>query len=123
MNKGLLSVDEALDKLLAGASPVRESETVPTLQASGRVLAQSQRSTMNVPPMDNSAMDGYAVRTADLPRPETRLRSRAENRRGLRRASRLPPERRRAFSPAHRFRPGQMPSRCRSTVFRKATRS
>jgi molybdopterin molybdotransferase len=74
MNKGLLSVDEALDKLLAGASPVRESETVPTLQATGRVLAQSQRSTMNVPPMDNSAMDGYAVRTADLPRPETRLR-------------------------------------------------
>jgi molybdopterin molybdotransferase len=74
MNKGLLSVDEALDKLLAGASPVRESETVPALQATGRVLAQSQRSTMNVPPMDNSAMDGYAVRTADLPRPETRLR-------------------------------------------------
>jgi molybdopterin molybdotransferase len=74
MNKGLLSVDEALDRLLAGASPVRESETVPTLQASGRVLAQSQRSTMNVPPMDNSAMDGYAVRTADVPRPGTRLK-------------------------------------------------
>ena len=74
MNKGLLSVDEALEKLLSGASPVAESETVPTLQAAGRVLAQSQRSTMNVPPMDNSAMDGYAVRTGDVPRPGTRLR-------------------------------------------------
>jgi molybdopterin molybdotransferase len=74
MNKGLLSVDEALDRLLAGASPVRDSETVPTLQATGRVLAQSQRSTMNVPPMDNSAMDGYAVRAGDVPRPGARLR-------------------------------------------------
>jgi molybdopterin molybdotransferase len=74
MNKGSLSVDEALDRLLAGASPVHELETVPTLQASGRVLAQSQRSAMNVPPMDNSAMDGYAVRTADVPRPGARLR-------------------------------------------------
>jgi molybdopterin molybdotransferase len=74
MNKGLLSVDEALEKLLAGARPVAETETVPTLASAGRVLAAVQRSTMNVPPMDNSAMDGYAVRTADLPRPGTRLK-------------------------------------------------
>ena len=74
MNKGLLSVDEALERLLAGAHPVAEVEEVPTLQASGRVLAQAQRSSMNVPPMDNSAMDGYAVRTADVPRPDTRLK-------------------------------------------------
>jgi len=74
MNKGLLSVDEALERLLAGAHPVAEVEDVPTLQASGRVLAQAQRSSMNVPPMDNSAMDGYAVRTADVPRPDTRLK-------------------------------------------------
>src|SRR5260370_9935794 len=46
----------------------------PTLSATGRVLATAQRSTMNVPPMDNSAMDGYAVRTADLQRPDTRLK-------------------------------------------------
>ena len=74
MNKGLLSVEEALKKLLAGARPVAETETVPTLASAGRVLAAAQRSAMNVPPMDNSAMDGYAVRTADLPRPETRLK-------------------------------------------------
>ena len=66
MNKGLLSVDEALAQLLAGASPVVDVEHVPALKASGRVLAREQRSTMDVPPMDNSAMDGYAVRLADL---------------------------------------------------------
>jgi molybdopterin molybdotransferase len=66
MNKGLLSVDEALDTLLAGARPVAEVEQVPTMEAAGRVLAQAQTSTMDVPPMDNSAMDGYAVRLADL---------------------------------------------------------
>jgi molybdopterin molybdotransferase len=65
MNKGLLSVDEALEVLLAGARPVAEVEEVPTLEATGRVLARSQTSTMDVPPLDNSAMDGYAVRIAD----------------------------------------------------------
>jgi molybdopterin molybdotransferase len=65
MNQGLLSVDEALDVLLAGARPVAEVEEVPTLESTGRVLARPQSSTMDVPPMDNSAMDGYAVRIAD----------------------------------------------------------
>jgi len=66
MNKGLLSVDEALAQLMAGAVPVSGIEEVPALEATGRVLARAQRSTMDVPPMDNSAMDGYAVRLADL---------------------------------------------------------
>ncbi len=74
MNKGLLSVDEALEVLLAGARPLAGIEEVPTLEATGRVLAREQVSTMDVPPMDNSAMDGYAVRVADVARPETRLR-------------------------------------------------
>jgi len=65
MNKGLLSVDEALAQLLAGAVPVPDVEDLPALEASGRVLARAQRSTMDVPPMDNSAMDGYAVRSSD----------------------------------------------------------
>ena len=65
MSQGLLSVDEALEKLLAGAAPVRETEELPAMQAAGRVLARDQASTMDVPPMDNSAMDGYAVRIAD----------------------------------------------------------
>ncbi|MGQ0548007.1 MAG: molybdopterin molybdotransferase MoeA [Betaproteobacteria bacterium] len=66
MNQSLLSVDAALEQLLAGAKPVADVEEVPTLEATGRVLARAQRSTMDVPPMDNSAMDGYAVRIADL---------------------------------------------------------
>jgi molybdopterin molybdotransferase len=74
MNKGLLSVDEALEVLLAGARPVTEVEDVPTLEATGRVLARAQASTMDVPPMDNSAMDGYAVRTADVKAPDTKLK-------------------------------------------------
>src|SRR5207248_7703485 len=51
--------------MLAQAKPVADIEEVPTLEASGRVLARAQRSTMDVPPLDNSAMDGYAVRIAD----------------------------------------------------------
>jgi len=74
MNKGLLSVDEALAVLLAGAKPVEEIESVLTMQATNRVLARAQTSTMDVPPMDNSAMDGYAVRAADVKAPEARLR-------------------------------------------------
>ena len=66
MNQGLLSVDDALAQLLKSARPVSEVEEVPTLEATKRVLARAQRSTMDVPPMDNSAMDGYAVRVSDL---------------------------------------------------------
>lgn len=73
MTKGLLSVDEALEVLLAGARPVADIEQVPTLAACGRVLARAQTSAMDVPPMDNSAMDGYAVRSADVRAPDTRL--------------------------------------------------
>lgn len=65
MNQGLLSVDEALARLLAQAKPVEEVEDIPTLDATNRILARTQTSTMDVPPMDNSAMDGYAVRVAD----------------------------------------------------------
>jgi molybdopterin molybdotransferase len=65
VNQGLLSVDDALARLLAQAKPVADIEEVPTLEATNRVLARAQRSTMDVPPMDNSAMDGFAVRTRD----------------------------------------------------------
>jgi molybdopterin molybdotransferase len=68
MNKGLLSVDDALAQMLAQAKPVADIEHVPALEATGRVLARAQRSSMDVPPLDNSAMDGYAVRIADGPK-------------------------------------------------------
>ncbi|MFO1363940.1 MAG: gephyrin-like molybdotransferase Glp [Burkholderiales bacterium] len=74
MNRGLLSVEEALERLLAGARAVGEVESVPTMAATGRVLAQAQTSALNVPPLDNTAMDGYAVRAADCASGAARLR-------------------------------------------------
>ena len=62
----LLSLDDALSKLLAHASPVLSTEQVPVGDADGRVLAQDLVSALHVPPQDNSAMDGYAVRCADV---------------------------------------------------------
>jgi molybdopterin molybdotransferase len=62
----MLSYEQALEQLLAAARPVAETRHVPITAAAGRVLAQAQVSTVNVPPLDNSAMDGYAVRLADV---------------------------------------------------------
>lgn len=63
--KPMLSAAEALQQLLAAAVPITDSEIVPTLEANRRVLAADQVSLLDVPPMDNTQMDGYAVRTAD----------------------------------------------------------
>jgi molybdopterin molybdotransferase len=62
----LLPLDEALARLLAFASSPLESETVAVGEADGRVLAQDLVSALHVPPHDNSYMDGYAVRCADV---------------------------------------------------------
>ncbi len=62
----MLSYEEALEQLLAGATPVTETKSVPLVAARGRVLAQAQVSAIHVPPLDNSAMDGYALRCADV---------------------------------------------------------
>ena len=61
----LLTLDEALPKLLASAQVLPEIESVSTFDADGRVLAQDVASALQVPPQDNSSMDGYAVRSAD----------------------------------------------------------
>ena len=70
----MLDFEDALARLLAGANPLRETEAVPTHAAAGRVLAQSLRSTLDVPPLDNTSMDGYAVRCADIPVAGTQLK-------------------------------------------------
>lgn len=68
-----MPLSEALERLLAQARPLPAlpesvpTETVPTWQADGRVLAQDLVSALAVPPQDNSAMDGYALRCADVP--------------------------------------------------------
>jgi molybdopterin molybdotransferase len=70
----MLSVEDALARLLAQAHAITDAESVSTLAAHGRVLAQPVVSGMDVPPMDNSQMDGYAVRCADVPAAPTTLR-------------------------------------------------
>ena len=73
MNQGMLTVDEALAQLLAGAQPLAEIEEIDTLHATGRVLARPQHSDLNVPPLDNTSMDGYAVRAAECASGEARF--------------------------------------------------
>ncbi len=65
MAAALLPVDEALALLLAGATPLG-SERVGIAESGGRVLAQPVRALRTQPPFDASAMDGYAVRAADI---------------------------------------------------------
>ena len=62
----MLSATQLLDALLERACAVSETETVTVSRALGRVLAAPQISAITVPSLDNSAMDGYAVRIADL---------------------------------------------------------
>jgi molybdopterin molybdotransferase len=61
----LLSLDDALLQLLAQAHALTGVQSVSTFDADGRVLAQDVTSALQVPPQDNSSMDGYAVRAAD----------------------------------------------------------
>ncbi len=65
----LLSLDEALALLAEGAAAARitQTETVSTFDALGRVLAEDVQSALDVPPADNTSMDGYALRAADVP--------------------------------------------------------
>ena len=61
-----LSVAEALTRGLAAAEPIKDVISVPLAEATGRVLAEDCTSKVGMPAFDNSAMDGYAVRWADL---------------------------------------------------------
>ncbi|MCP8938200.1 molybdopterin molybdotransferase MoeA [Alsobacter sp. SYSU M60028] len=69
----LLPVDEALRRVLAAARPL-PSETVPIAQANRRTLAAPLASLRTQPPFNASAMDGYAVRGADVASAGARLR-------------------------------------------------
>jgi molybdopterin molybdotransferase len=65
----LLSLDEAVERLRAAGSANRitQVDSVSTFDALGRVLAADVCSTLDVPPADNTSMDGYALRAADVP--------------------------------------------------------
>jgi molybdopterin molybdotransferase len=61
----MISVDEALDKIFSHIRPLG-SEKVSLLDSLGRVIAEDIYAKRNIPPLDNSAMDGYAVRWEDI---------------------------------------------------------
>ena len=70
----MLTAQQALDHLLSNAQPVSEHEIVPMQSALGRILAEDVKSLVDVPPLDNTSMDGYAVRTADTQTPGSILK-------------------------------------------------
>jgi len=70
----MLTAQQALDHLLSHAKPVAEYESVPMQASLGRVLAEHVNSLVDVPPLDNTSMDGYAVRTADTQKPGSILK-------------------------------------------------
>ncbi|MEO6840822.1 MAG: gephyrin-like molybdotransferase Glp [Bradyrhizobium sp.] len=63
----MMSVDEAVGIIAARVTPVRDIETVGLMQADGRVLAREIAAPLPLPPFTNSAVDGYAVASRDLP--------------------------------------------------------
>ena len=69
----MLTASQLLDALLNRARAQQLTETVAVTEALDRVLAAPVASAITVPPLDNSAMDGYAVRVADVPAVGTRL--------------------------------------------------
>ncbi len=62
----LKPLSDALAQLLAAATLIADTQTVATFDADGRVLAESVVSALQVPPQDNSSMDGYALRVQDV---------------------------------------------------------
>lgn len=69
-----LTVEDALVRILACASPITNQQTVPLEEADGRVLARPLQALLTQPPFSASAMDGYAVRAADVVTLPARLR-------------------------------------------------
>ena len=64
VSQAMISVDEALERILSYFDRL-EPEERPVPDALGQVLAEDVESTLDIPPLDNTAMDGYAVRAAD----------------------------------------------------------
>ncbi|MBI4609940.1 MAG: molybdopterin molybdotransferase MoeA [Candidatus Rokubacteria bacterium] len=63
----MISVADAQARILAQVTTIAAPELIPVSQALGRVLAEDLRAPFDVPPTDNSAVDGYAVASADIP--------------------------------------------------------
>lgn len=65
----LMALDQALADLLGRIEPLSRTEQIPTFDGDRRVLAEDLVSELHVPPQDNSSMDGYALRVADVAEP------------------------------------------------------
>jgi len=61
----MISFEEAIARLKSQVKPL-EAEEIPVLESFGRILREDVRSPLAIPPFDKSAMDGYAVRAADI---------------------------------------------------------
>jgi molybdopterin molybdotransferase len=70
---GLIAVDEAIGRILGAGTAVEQTEVTDLGNTLGRVLAEDVISTINVPGYDNSAMDGYAVRSVECTEPGVSL--------------------------------------------------
>src|SRR5262245_60547619 len=68
----MMSVDEAVGLIATRVTPVVDVETVALARADGRVLARDVLAPLPLPPFTNSAVDGYAVSSRDLPKNEAR---------------------------------------------------
>ena len=70
-SRAMLSLDDALARLVAGSTPhaITQTESCSTFDALGRVLAADVLSALEVPPEDNTAMDGYVLHAEDVPAP------------------------------------------------------
>ena len=62
----MITYAEALRLLLSEAKPIEDTETIPLMYSTGRVLAEDIASPIDVPGWDNSQMDGYALRVEDI---------------------------------------------------------
>ena len=69
----MLTAAELLQELLNRARPLDETENIELSNAYNRILAKGLTSYVSVPPLDNTAMDGYAVRSKDCRQPDTKL--------------------------------------------------
>ena len=68
----MLSVDEAVGIITSRVRPISESQPVPLVEADGRILARDLTALLPLPPFTNSAVDGYAVASGELPKGEER---------------------------------------------------
>src|SRR2546423_7483381 len=62
----MISLEEALELVLQGAHPIDDIEWLPLVAAVGRFLAENVVAVSDLPGFDNSAMDGWAMRSADV---------------------------------------------------------